>query len=38
MVIGVGLLRGQLSGGGRFNPYCRRVTMKECLTLVPGYG
>ena len=25
-------------GGGRFNPDCRRVTIQEYLTLVPGNG
>ena len=32
------LLRKQSSGGSRFNPDCRRVTIQEYLTLVPGYG
>ena len=32
------LLRRQSSGGCRFNPHCRRVTMQEYLTLVPDYG
>ena len=31
-------LRRQSSGGCRFNPDCRRVTIPEYLTLVPGYG
>ena len=31
-------LRRQSSGGCRFNPDCRRVTIQEYLTLVPGYG
>ena len=37
-VIGVGSLRRQSSGGCRFNSDCRRVTIQEYLTLVPGYG
>ena len=32
------LLRRQSSGGWRFNPDYRRVTIQEYLTLVPGYG
>ena len=39
--IGVGyprLVKRQSSGGCRFNPDCRRVTIQEYLTLVPGYG
>ena len=32
------LLRWKSSGGCRFNPDCRRVTIQEYLTLVPGYG
>ena len=32
------LLRRQSSGGCRFNPHYRRVTIQEYLTLVPGYG
>ena len=32
------LLRRQSSGGCRFNPDCRRVTIQEYLTLVLGYG
>ena len=31
-------LRRQSSGGCRFNPNCRRVTIQEYLTLVPGYA
>ena len=31
------LLRRQSSGGCRFNPDCRRVTIQEYLTLVPSY-
>ena len=38
MVIGVGSQRRQSSGGCRFNPHYRRVTIQEYLTLVPGYG
>ena len=30
--------RRQSSGGRRFNPDYRRVTIQEYLTLVPGYG
>ena len=32
------LLRRQSSGGCRFNPDCRRVTIQEYLTLVPSNG
>ena len=32
------LLRRQSSGGRRFSPDCRRVTIQEYLTLAPGYG
>ena len=32
------LLRRQSSGGCRFNPDCRWVTIQEYLTLVPSYG
>ena len=35
MVIGVGSLRKQSSGGYRFNPDTRRVTIQEYLTLDP---
>ena len=31
------LLKRQPSGGCRFNPHYRRVTIQEYLTLVPGY-
>ena len=37
-VTGVGSLWRQSSGGCRFNPDYRRVTIQEYLTLVPGYG
>ena len=32
------LLRRQSSGGCRFNPDCRRVTIQDYLTFVSGYG
>ena len=32
------LLRRQSSEGFGFNPDCRRVTIQEYLTLLPGYG
>ena len=32
------LLRRQSTGGCRFNPNYRRVTIQEYLTLVPSYG
>ena len=32
------LLRRQSSGGCRFNPHYRRVTLQEYLTLVPDYS
>ena len=32
------LLSRQSSRGCKFNPDCRRVTIQEYLTLVPGYG
>ena len=32
------VLRRQSSGGCRFNPDCRRVTIQEYLSFVPGYN